>query len=132
MVATEVGLAPFFLGFFSTCISSSQIVGIIWLMHLQFWSFSEVQDTFDHDKGQKSAISGRAPSRLDFFKFSPVDSPFSPDFLCNLVRKSPQNVKKISRSPGGEKSIESCDVFGCLGFFRSRELILQSLGVEGN
>ena len=26
--------------------------------------------------------------------------PFSPGFLCNLVRKSPQNVEKICRFPG--------------------------------
>ena len=40
------------------------------------------QDTFDHDKGQKSAILGRRLHwRLStgFFAFSPV-------FMCNLVR----------------------------------------------
>ena len=30
------------------------------------------QDTFDHDKGQKSAISGRCSTGF-FFAFSPVD-----------------------------------------------------------
>ena len=40
-----------------------------------------------------------------FFEFSPVDSfPLSPGFfLCNLIMKSPQNVEKIARLPGGEK-----------------------------
>ena len=42
--------------------------------------------------------------------------PFLQVFLCNLVRKSPQNVEKIARFPGGEKSAESCHVSGCHGF----------------
>ena len=60
-----------------------------------------------------------APSPLDFYEFSPVDSFsfFSPGFLCNLVRQSPQNLEKIARFPGGEKSVESCHVSGCHGFF---------------
>ena len=44
------------------------------------------------------------------FEFSPVD--FSTGFLCNLVRKSPQNVEKIARFLGGEKSAESGHVPG--------------------
>ena len=43
------------------------------------------QDKFDHNKGQKSAISGRRLHwRLStgFFAFSPV-------FMCNLVRRAP-------------------------------------------
>ena len=40
-------------------------------------------------------------------------------FRCTLVRKSPQNVEKIARFPGGEKSVESCHVSGCHGFFSS-------------
>ena len=46
-------------------------------------SMSDCQDQFDHDKGQKSAISGRRLHwRLStgFFVF------FSPVFMCNLVR----------------------------------------------
>ena len=46
---------------------------------------SNNQDTFDHDKGQKSAISGRRLHwRLStgFFAFSPV-------CMCNLVRRAP-------------------------------------------
>ena len=46
--------------------------------------------------------------------------------VCNLVRKSPQNVEKIARLPGGEKSAESCHFSGCHGFFRSP--ILSALG----
>ena len=42
--------------------------------------------------------------------------PLSPGFLCNLVRKSPQNVEKVARFTGGEKSAESCHVSGCHGF----------------
>ena len=52
-------------------------------------------DTFDHDKGQKSAISGRRLHwRLStgFFAFSPI-------FMCNLVRRAPQNLEKIAKNP---------------------------------
>ena len=50
----------------------------------------------------------RAPSPLDSSEFSPV---VSPGFLCNLVRKSSQNVEKIARSPG-RKNVFGCRVFG--------------------
>ena len=53
------------------------------------------QDKFDHDKGQKSAISGRRLHwRLStgFFAFSPV-------FMCNLVRRAPQNLEKVAKNP---------------------------------
>ena len=53
------------------------------------------QDKFDHDKGQKSAISGRRLHwRLStgFFAFSPV-------FVCNLVRRAPQNLEKVAKNP---------------------------------
>ena len=43
------------------------------------------QDTFDHDKGQKSAISGR---RLHW-RLSTGFFAFSPGSLCNLVRRAP-------------------------------------------
>ena len=53
-------------------------------------------------------------SPLDSFEFSPVDYfHFSSGFLCNLVRKSPQNVEKIGRCRGREKSVEACHVSGC-------------------
>ena len=78
--------------------------------------FSHAQDTFDHDKGQKSAIWGAVS--IGFFELSPVDfSPFSPGFLCSLVGKSPQNMERIARFPGREKSVESCHVSGCHGSF---------------
>ena len=59
----------------------------------------------------------RAPSPLDFLVSPVYVLPFSPGALCNLVRKSPQHMEKIARSPGGEKSAESCHVSGCHGFF---------------
>ena len=46
---------------------------------------SNAQDTFDHDKGQKSAISGR---RLHW-RLSTGFFAFSPGSLCNLVRRAP-------------------------------------------
>ena len=46
-------------------------------------------------------------SPLDFFPFLQV--------LC--VRKWPQNVEKIAQFPSGEKSVESCHVSCCHGFF---------------
>ena len=49
------------------------------------WAKISGQDAFDHDKGQKSAISGRRLHwRLStgFFAFSSV-------FICNLVRRAP-------------------------------------------
>ena len=56
---------------------------------------TQIQDKFDHDKGQKSAISGRRLHwRLStgFFAFSPV-------FMCNLVRRAPQNLEKVAKNP---------------------------------
>ena len=57
----------------------------------------------------------------DFRIFSIGFFPFSPGLLCNIIRKRPQNVEKIARFPGGEKSLESCHVCGCHGFFGSRQ-----------
>ena len=55
----------------------------------------------------------RVPSPLDsFWRSSPVDvSLFLQGFLCNFVRKSPQNVEKNSRFTGknnGRVFIQSC------------------------
>ena len=55
-----------------------------------FYLIFASQDTFDHDKGQKSVISGRRLHwRLstEFFAFSPV-------FMCNLVRRAPKIWRK--------------------------------------
>ena len=54
-----------------------------------------IQDTFDHDKGQKSAISGR---RLHW-RLSTGFFAFSPGSLCNLVRRAPQNLEKVAKNP---------------------------------
>ena len=36
--------------------------------------------------------------------------------MRKLVGKSPENVEKIARFPGGGKGAESCHVCGCHGF----------------
>ena len=67
---------------------------------------------------KKQICNFGAPSPLDSFEFSQVDSClFSPGFMCNLVRKSPQNVEKMVRFPGGERCVKSCHVSGCHGSF---------------
>ena len=48
------------------------------------------QDKFDHDKGQKSAISGR---RLHW-RLSTRFCAFSPVFICNLVDEPPKIWRK--------------------------------------
>ena len=78
--------------------------------------FLEDQGTFDHDKGQKSAISGAVSTGL--FEVSPVDCfPFSPGLLCNLVRKWPQNVEKIA--PGRRTKRRILSRLWLSWFFRS-------------
>ena len=56
---------------------------------LNRWALSPgiamAQDKFDHDEGQKSAISGR---RLHW-RLSTGIFAFSPLFMCNLVRRAP-------------------------------------------
>ena len=52
-----------------------------------------------------------------FFEFLQWILSFSPVFMCNSVRGSPQNVEKIARFPGGEICVKSCHVSGCHGFF---------------
>ena len=71
------------------------------------------QDAFDHDKGQKSAISGRRLHwRLStgFFAFSPV-------FMCNLVRRAPQNLEKVAKNPVEKIASNPVTSCGCHGFF---------------
>ena len=53
------------------------------------------QDKFDHDKGQKSAISGR---RLHW-RLSTGFFALSPGFVCNLVRRAPENLEKVAKNP---------------------------------
>ena len=91
----------------------------------------------------------RGFSPLEFGRFSPVFLqcissselfPFSPGFLCNLVRKSPQNVERIARFPGGVKVAESCHVSSCHDFvgpeFTPRFSIITSIfyffGINSN
>ena len=57
------------------------------------------QGTFDHDKGQKSAFSGRRLHWIFLNFLQWIFFSFSPGFLCYLVRKPPQNVEKIARCP---------------------------------
>ena len=72
-----------------------------------------VRDTFDHDKGQKSAISGR---RLHW-RLSTGFFAFSPGSLCILVRRAPQKSGESSEKSSGENRVKSCHVCGCHGFF---------------
>ena len=83
-------------------------------------SLSISQDTktaIDHDKGEICNFGALSP--LDFFWI------FSSGFLSLFSRLtvqfskeiSAQNGGKIARFPGGGKSVESCDVSGCHGFF---------------
>ena len=51
-----------------------------------------------------------APEKLEKKKFV---FNFRSLFLCNLIRKSPQNMEKVARFPG----VESCHVSGCPWFF---------------
>ena len=56
-----------------------------------------------------------------FFEFSPVDfSHFSPCWLCNLVRKSPQNMEKVARFPGPRKKRRILSRLWLSWFFRGR------------
>ena len=48
--------------------------------------------------------------------------------MCNLVRKSPQNVEKMAQLPGGERCVKSCHVSGCHGFVSVLKEVLS--GVE--
>ena len=74
------------------------------------------QDTFDHDKRQKSAISGRCLHRNGFY-FSPLDVfPFLEVFCVIRCRNRPKMLEKIARFPGEKKTAESCHVSGCHGF----------------
>ena len=64
-------------------------------LNRSFLGVKKCQDKFDHDKGQKSAISGRRLHwrvSIGFLAFSPV-------FMCNLVRRAPWNLEKVAKNP---------------------------------
>ena len=76
-----------------------------------------IEDTFDHNKGQKSAISGRR-LHWNFLNFSSgyffwLFSRFTVYFSKEMAPKCGESCP-IS---GGEKGVESCHVSGCHGFF---------------
>ena len=62
------------------------------------------QDKFDHDKGQKSAISGRRLHWI-FCVFSSIYVQFS--------KTSPLKSGESSEKSSGENRIKSCHVCGC-------------------
>ena len=79
-------------------------------------SVSQYQDTLDHDKGGKSAISG-CHFHWIFVNFLQwIFSLFS-RFSVQFSKEMALKVEKIARSPGREKVVESCHVCGCHGFF---------------
>ena len=53
------------------------------------------------------------PFHWVFWIFSVDFSFFSPGFLCNLVRKSPQNLETIACCLGRAKCVKCCCVSGC-------------------
>ena len=72
------------------------------------------QDKFDHDKGQKSAISGHRVH----WTLSTGFLAFSPAFMCNLVRRaSPLKSGESSEKSSGENRVKSCHVCGCRDCF---------------
>ena len=90
------------------------------LSSFQHWFF--IQDTFEHDRGQKSAILARRLHCMSYI-FSNGFYPFSPGGMCNLVRKWPENLEKVAKIAGGEIYVKSCHVSGRRGFSCSDLLI---------
>ena len=83
----------------------------------QGWAGFPNFGSFDQDTTRDRNLQFRAPSPLDFFlNLLQWIFPLSPCFMCDLVRKSPQDVEEIARFPNVEKSAESCHVSGCHGF----------------
>ena len=68
----------------------------------------QFQDAFDHDKGQKSAISGR---RLHWIFC------FFSSFYVQYSKTSPLKSGESSEKSSGENRVKSCHVCGCHGFF---------------
>ena len=71
------------------------------------------QDTFDHDKGQKSAISGR---RLHW-RLSTGFLRFFSSIYVQFSKTSPLKSGESSEKSSGENRVKSCHVCGCHGFF---------------
>ena len=71
------------------------------------------QDTFDHDKGQKSVISGR---RLHW-RLSAGFFCFLSSIYLQFSKTSPLKSGESSEKSSGENRIKSCHVCGCHGFF---------------
>ena len=88
-------------------------------------TISVSQDKFDHDKGQKSAISGRRLHwrlSIGFFAFSPV-------FMWQFSKTSPLKSGESSEKSSGENRVKSRHVCGCHGFFRPWVRMARSLKI---
>ena len=72
------------------------------------------QGTFDHDRGQKSAISGR---RLHCTGGSPLDFLLFLQYYVQFSKTSPLKSGESSEKSTGENRVKSCHVCGCHGFF---------------
>ena len=68
---------------------------------------------FDHDKGQKSAISGR---RLHW-RLSTGFFCFFSSIYVRFSETSPLKSGESSEKSSGENRVKSCHVCGCHGFF---------------
>ena len=71
------------------------------------------QDKFDHDKGQKSAISGR---RLHW-RLSTGFFCFFSSIYVQFSKTSPLESGESSEKSRGENRVKSCHVCGCHGYF---------------
>ena len=68
---------------------------------------------FDHDEGQKSAISGR---RLHW-RLSTGFLSFFSSIYVQFSKTSPLKSGESSKKSSGENRVKSCHVCGCHGFF---------------
>ena len=72
-----------------------------------------LQDKFDRDKGQKSAISGR----LLHWRLSTGIFCFFSSIYVQFSKTSPLKSGESSEKSSGENRVKSCHVCGCRGFF---------------
>ena len=92
-----------------------------WMLLQKLKGFLIDQDVFDHDKGQKSAISGR---RLHWIlNFLQLIFPILSRFFLSSQWIA-KNVEKIAQFPGGEKGVQSCPRLMLSWFFRFRIEVL--------